>query len=344
MVIATAVVGASGYSGGELLRLLSKHPDMEVALACAGTHAGEFITDVHPGLLDFEDVAFEVTDVARLAELDLVFIALPHGESAAVTELLPDSVKIVDLGADHRLADGRAWDAYYGGGVMAPQWTYGLPELPGRRELIAESSRVANPGCYATAVELSLAPLVASNLIESDAIVVVAASGTSGAGRKASIGLTASEVMGSMTPYKVGGVHQHIAEIEQELSGQAAGPVTVCFTPLLAPMPRGIIATCTAKLTRGVAPEQASEALRGGYRQEPFVRVLRPGRVPSTAATLGSNSAVLQLAVDEHTNQVIVMAAIDNLGKGAAGQAIQNANIMFGLDQTLGLSSIGVAP
>jgi len=338
------VVGASGYSGGELLRLLTCHPHFELTLACAGTQAGEFVTDIHPGLLALDDVRFAPTDVGLLADLDLVFVALPHGESAAVTEALPDCVKVVDLGADHRLADGAAWQAYYGGSDMAPQWTYGLPELPGRHSLIAGSTRVANPGCYATAVELALAPLVAANLIETDGIVVVAASGTSGAGRKASIGLIASEVMGSMAPYKVGGTHQHIAEIEQELSTVANAPVSVSFTPLLAPMSRGIIATCTARLTPAADEQQVAAAFTQTYGQEPFVTVLRSGRVPTTAATLGSNSAVLQAVVDHHTNQVIVLAAIDNLGKGAAGQAVQNANIMLDLDQTLGLSMIGVAP
>lgn len=338
------VVGASGYAGGELLRNLAAHPNMEVAIAAAGNQAGEQITDVHPGLNAFVDQVFAPTDPASLTNLDLVFVALPHGQSAALTAKLPESLRVVDLGADHRLRDSAAWDKYYGVGSMAPPWTYGLPELPGRRKAIAEANKVASPGCYATAMLLGLAPLLATELVRANDIVVVAASGTSGAGRQVSIGLLASEIMGSMSPYKVGGAHQHTAEVEQELSRVGAQQVQLSFTPLLAPMSRGIIATCTAKLAAGTDQQGARRALTDAYQDESFVRVLPIGCQPRTADTLGSNSAVLQVVVDEHANRVIVVSVLDNLGKGAAGQAIQNANIMFGFPETAGLSMNGVAP
>jgi N-acetyl-gamma-glutamyl-phosphate reductase len=301
------------------------------------------VSAVHPNLPELADRRFVAGDPDALADADIVFLALPHGASAFIARTLPDTARIVDLGADHRLADAEAWTGYYPGD-WAGAWTYGLPELPGSRERIAESLRVANPGCYPTATILGLAPLLAADLVEPEDIVVVAASGTSGAGRKPTAGLMASEAAGAVSAYKGGGVHQHIPEIEQVLSWAAQAPVAVSFTPLLAPMPRGILATSTARLAPGVGTEQLRDILHDAYAQEPFVHLAPPGVWPSSGWTLGGNGVMLQVAADLHAGRAVVVSAIDNLVKGAAGQAIQNANIMLGMAEDLGLASRGVAP
>ncbi|WBC08989.1 N-acetyl-gamma-glutamyl-phosphate reductase [Micromonospora sp. WMMA1947] len=333
MGIRFAVAGASGYAGGELLRLLAGHPEFELIAATAHSQAGQPVTAVHPHLAGL-DLVFAATDPATLADADLVFLALPHGQSAALAATLPDSVKVVDLGADHRLRDAVAWSRYYGG-EHAGTWTYGLPELPGQRAGIAAATRVASTGCYAVATTLALAPLIAAGAVRPDDVVVVAASGTSGAGRAAKAHLLGSEVMGDLTPYKVG-AHQHVPEIKQ-----ATGATGLSFTPVLAPMPRGILATVTAVPTGDADPRAV---LAAAYADEPFVHVLPEGAWPHTAATAGSNSCHLQATVDVDSGRVIVVSAIDNLGKGAAGQAVQNANLMVGLPETTGLSVFGVAP
>lgn len=337
-----AVVGASGYAGGELLRLLDAHPFLSVDAVTAATNAGELVTSVHPHLRQYSGRVFEPTDVARLADADVVFLALPHGQSAGIAAQLPDDVVVVDLGADFRLRDRAQWVKYYGG-TYAGAWTYGLPELPGVRSAIAASRRIASPGCYATAITLALAPLYLAGLAEADDVVVVAASGTTGAGRAMKQNLMASDVMGSLSPYKVGGTHQHTPEIEQSLSEVAGQPVTMSFTPVLAPMPRGILATCTATAKAGVALSDVKAAF-AGYESEPFVHLLADGEWPQTGATLGSNSTHLQVAFDEHAGRIVVVSALDNLTKGAAGQAIQNANIALHLDETTALPTIGVHP
>ena len=337
-----AVAGASGYTGGELLRLLAGHPHLEVAVAAAGSAAGEPVAVVHPHLAD-DGSTFAETRPDVLADADLVFLALPHGESAALAADLPALLPVVDLGADFRLAEPADWEQFYPG-PHAGTWTYGLPELPGARERIAASHRVANPGCYVTATTLALAPLLGAGVVTGDDLVVVAASGTSGAGRAPRPNLLATEVMGSMSAYKVGGTHQHTPEIVQNLRGVTQQPVRLSFTPLLAPMPRGILATCSAPLAAGSGEAEVRQALAAAYDGEAFVHLLPPGRWPVTAATLGSNSAHLQVAVDRAAGRVTVVAALDNLGKGAAGQAVQNANILLGLPESSGLSVHGVAP
>src|SRR6516164_4568919 len=258
MGLAVAVAGASGYAGGELLRLIGGHPDLELRLAAAAGNAGAPVTAVHPHLTGLGDRTFEALDLARLAAADLVFLALPHEESAAVAAALPPQVPVVDLSASFRLADPGAWAAYYRT-PHAGRWCYGLPELPGARDAIQTARRVAAPGCYATAAILALAPLLAAGLADPGDIVIVAASGTSGAGRAPRPDLLASEVMGSMSAYKVGGTHRHTPEIEQALTEvlrgvepRASRRASISFTPVLAPMPRGILATCTAKLAPGV--------------------------------------------------------------------------------------------
>ncbi|OZV73861.1 N-acetyl-gamma-glutamyl-phosphate reductase [Micromonospora echinospora] len=334
MGIRIAVAGASGYAGGELLRLVAGHPEFDLVAATAHSQAGQPVSAVHPQLAGL-DLTLAATDPAALADADLVFLALPHGQSAALAASLPPGVKVVDLGADHRLADAAAWQRYYGG-PHAGAWTYGLPELPGQRAAIAAADRVAATGCYAVATTLALAPLVAAGAVAPADVVVVAASGTSGAGRAAKAHLLGSEVMGDLSPYKVG-AHQHVPEIKQ-----ATGATGLSFTPVLAPMPRGILATVTAvPATTSVDPRAV---LAEAYADAPFVHVLPEGSWPHTAATLGSNSCHLQATRDVDTGRVIVVSAIDNLGKGAAGQAVQCANLMLGLPETTGLSTFGVTP
>ncbi|MEU5791688.1 N-acetyl-gamma-glutamyl-phosphate reductase [Micromonospora purpureochromogenes] len=333
MGIRVAVAGASGYAGGELLRLVAGHPELDLVAATAHSQAGQPVSAVHPQLAGL-DLTLTATDPAALADADLVFLALPHGESAALAAALPATAKVVDLGADHRLHDADAWARYYGG-PHAGAWTYGLPELPGQRAAIAAATRVASTGCYAVATTLALAPLIAAGAVFPADVVVVAASGTSGAGRAAKAHLLGSEVMGDLSPYKVG-AHQHVPEIKQ-----ATGATSLSFTPVLAPMPRGILATVTAVPTGDADPR---DVLARAYADAPFVHVLPEGTWPHTAATAGSNSCHLQAGVDVDSGRVIVVSAIDNLGKGAAGQAVQCANLMLGLPETTGLTTFGVAP
>jgi N-acetyl-gamma-glutamyl-phosphate reductase len=336
----TAVIGASGYAGGELLRLLATHPVFEVAVVSAHSNAGEQVTSVHPQLQSYTGREFVTADSIDFAPIELVFLALPHGESAALIAKLPSHLKIVDLGADFRLEDPAQWEKYYGG-KHAGAWVYGLPELaPGQREAIKNQNKVANPGCYATSISLGIAPAI--SLIDSSDIVVVAASGTTGAGRSAKINLIGSEVMGSLSSYKFGGVHQHTPEIEQALSAVANKEVKISFTPILAPMPRGILATITAKLTSAMTTEQAHQLYSKHYANEFFVDLLPAGQMPKTSAVTGSNKVQIQVAVDQHSNRLVVSVAIDNLGKGAAGQAIQNANLICGLSEISGLALDGI--
>jgi N-acetyl-gamma-glutamyl-phosphate reductase len=318
-----AVAGASGYAGGELLRLIAGHPDLELGVAAAHGHAGRPVGSAHPHLRTYADLPFADTSPSVLAGADLVFLALPHGMSGALVPHLPEHVPIVDLGADHR---------------PDPAWTYGLPELPGARAAIRSSRRIANTGCYAVAVILALAPLIFAGLAEPEDVVVVAASGTSGAGREAKAHLLGTEVMGDMSAYRVG-THQHVAEI-----CRASGAHRLSMTPVLAPMPRGILATVTARPTQPLTASDVHRALAAAYADEPFVHVLPEGEQPHTAATLGSNAAHLQATVDRSSRRIIVTSAVDNLGKGAAGQAVQNANLVLGLDETAGLTPNGIAP
>ncbi|MDP2288450.1 MAG: N-acetyl-gamma-glutamyl-phosphate reductase [Actinomycetota bacterium] len=342
-MVKISVAGASGYAGGELLRLLLSHPEVDIAAIAAGSNAGEPVLALHPNLSQLADRRFEVTSAHTLAEADLVFLALPHGESAALAEQLPASVSVVDLGADFRLADAQAWEQFYQL-PHAGTWTYGLAELDGNRQKIAKSTRVANPGCYPTSVALALAPLLSQGLISADGISIVAASGTSGAGRKPTDSQLASQVMGSMSAYGVGGVHRHTPEIEQSLARAAGTAVTVSFTPLLAPMSRGMLSTCSALPTPGTSAAQLRDALSSAFANEPFVQLLPEGFLPQTSSVYGTNAAQVQVVLDERAGRVIAICALDNLGKGAAGQALQNANLMLGFPETLGLTCNGVAP
>jgi N-acetyl-gamma-glutamyl-phosphate reductase len=327
------VVGASGYAGGELLRLLSGHPEFEAAVITAGSNAGEEITSIHPQLSNYAGRKFEESTSEKLAGLDLVFTALPHGESAKLIGQLEPNQKVVDLGADFRLKSTEQWQKYYGGN-HAGTWVYGLPELPNHRQLIKAANRVANPGCYATVISLAISPMLP--FVDNTDIFVVAASGTTGAGRSAKVNLLGSEVMGSMTSYKFGGTHQHTPEIEQATGSR------ISFTPILAPMPRGILATVTGKLLNSSDATKIKSSYVEAYQSEEFVWVLPENQLPKTSAVIGSNYVQMQIAVDEHTNRVVVSAVIDNLGKGAAGQAIQNANLITGLHEYAGLTGTGL--
>jgi N-acetyl-gamma-glutamyl-phosphate reductase len=348
MGVRVAVAGASGYAGGELLRLIDAHPDLELGPVTGHASVGAAVTDLHPHLASLAGLMFEPTEPARLATADLVFLALQPAESAAVAAQLPAGAAVIDLSASFRLADPADWAAFYPG-PHAGRWVYGLPELPGARDRIRDARQVAAPGCHATAVILALAPLLAAGLADPADIVAVAASGTSGAGRGPRPGLLATEVMGAVSAYQVGGVHRHTPEIEQAL-GEATGTrPTVSFTPLLVPMPRGILATCTARLAANPAAAHPAAAdprsvLAAAYAGEPFVRVLPDGQWPSTAATLGANTVHLQAAADTRAGRAVVVAAEDNLVKGAAGQAIQIANLMLGLPEEAGLAVNGVSP
>ncbi|NUS14036.1 MAG: N-acetyl-gamma-glutamyl-phosphate reductase [Streptomyces sp.] len=337
-----AVAGASGYAGGEVLRLLVGHPDIEIGALTGNSNAGQLLGGLQPHLLPLAGRVLEETSAEVLAGHDVVFLALPHGQSAAVAEQLGDDVLVVDMGADFRLEDAADWERFYGS-PHAGTWPYGLPELPGARVALAGTKRIAVPGCYPTAVSLALVPAYAAALAEPEA-VIVAASGTSGAGKAAKPHLLGSEVMGSMTPYGVGGGHRHTPEMIQNLSAAAGVRVGVSFTPTLAPMPRGILATCTAKAAPGVTAADVRAAYEKAYADEPFVHLLPEGRWPATASVYGSNAVQLQVALDEAEHRIIAISAIDNLAKGTAGGAVQSMNIALGLPEATGLSTIGVAP
>ncbi|MFI1918595.1 N-acetyl-gamma-glutamyl-phosphate reductase [Nocardia sp. NPDC020380] len=345
-----AVAGASGYAGGEVLRLLLAHPAyrsgrLEIGALTAGSNAGTTLGELQPHLLPLADRLLAPTTVEELAGHDVVFLGLPHGQSAAFAQALPESTVIIDCGADFRLTDAATWEKYYKS-PHAGSWPYGLPELPGGREQLRGATRIAVPGCYPTVSSLALAPAIAAGIIEPN-VNVVAVSGTSGAGRKPDIGLLGSEVMGSLRAYGIAGAHRHTPEIAQNLkaaSAVAGTPVDVrvSFTPVLAPLPRGILATCTAP-TR-VDAAQARAVYEKAYADEPFVHLLPEGVLPQTGSVLGSNAVTLQVTVDTDAGLLVVIGAIDNLTKGTAGAAVQSMNLALGFDETAGLSTVGVAP
>lgn len=347
MTLRVAVAGATGYAGGELLRLLLGHPEIQIGALTAHTTVGRRLGDLAPHLLPLADRVLEPTDAHHLREHDVVFLALPHGQSHAIAEQLGEQTMVIDCGADHRLSDPDAWRQFYGG-AHPGTWPYGLPELPGQRAKIAGATRIAVPGCYPTSASLAAVPALAAGLISPD-VVVVAASGTSGGGKSTAPHLLGSEVLGSASAYGVGGVHRHTPEIVQSLSAAAGAPVRVSFTALLVPMSRGILATVSAPLANPTdEPAHLLAEFRDCYQQaygdEPFVHLLPAGQWPTTASTLGANTALLQVAVDAAAGRLVVVAALDNLTKGTAGAAVQCMNLALGLDETLGLPTVGVAP
>lgn len=345
-----AVAGASGYAGGEVLRLLLGHPEyrsgrLEIGALTAASNAGSPLSALQPHLLPLAERVLAPTTVNELSGHDVVFLGLPHGESAAIARELPDGPDgpvIIDCGADFRLTDERAWERYYGTS-HAGSWPYGLPELPGARDRLHQANRIAVPGCYPTVSSLALAPAVAAGIVEPQ-VHIVAVTGTSGAGRKLDTGLLGSEVMGSARAYGIAGAHRHTPEIVQNLSAAAGEQVDVSFTPVLAPMPRGILATCTAGLRGEVTAAEARAVYEQAYADEPFMNLLPEGALPQTGAVLGSNAVTLQVAIDADAGQLVVIGAIDNLAKGTAGAAVQSMNLALGLDETAGLSTVGVAP
>ncbi|ORT59942.1 N-acetyl-gamma-glutamyl-phosphate reductase [Streptomyces sp. CB03238] len=342
MAVRAAVAGASGYAGGEVLRLLLGHPRVEIGALTGHSNAGQKFGTLQPHLLPLADRVLEPTAPEILVGHDVVFLALPHGQSAAVAEQLGDDVLVVDMGADFRLRDAADWETFYGS-AHAGTWPYGLPELPGARAVLEGAKRIAVPGCYPTAVSLALFPAYAGGLAEPEA-VIVAATGTSGAGKALKPHLLGSEVMGSMSPYGVGGSHRHTPEMMQNLGAVAGEKVTVSFTPTLAPMARGILATCSAKARPGTTAEDVRAAYAKAYDGEPFVHLLPEGQWPATASVYGSNAVQVQVAYDAAAGRIIAISAIDNLTKGTAGGAVQSMNIALGLPEDTGLSTIGVAP
>ena len=349
MTYTAAVSGATGYAGGEVLRLLCGHPEIEITTVTAHSSAGRRLGELQPHLHELADREVLETTAENLAGHDVVFLALPHGQSAAVAAQLPPETVVVDAGADHRLASAEAWQTFYGTD-HAGTWPYGLPELivdpSGRtqRDRLHGAARIAVPGCYPTGSLLALAPALAVGVVEPADLVVVAASGTSGAGKSVKPHLLGAETMGSMSPYGVGGGHRHTPEIEQGLGWAGGTEVSLSFTPTLAPMPRGILTTATAVLRPGVDEARVREVYRAAYAHEPFVHLLPEGQWPTTQSVLGSNHAALQLAVDPHAGRLVVTSVIDNLTKGTAGGAVQSVNLALGLSETTGLTAQGMAP
>nr|WP_128618361.1 N-acetyl-gamma-glutamyl-phosphate reductase [Mycobacterium lepraemurium] len=344
-VMRVAVAGASGYAGGEILRLLLGHPAyaqlrLTIGAVTAAASAGSPLGEHHPHLTPLAQRVLEPTDAAVLAGHDVVFLALPHGHSAALADQLGADTLIVDCGADFRLTDAAAWERFYGS-PHAGSWPYGLPELPGARERLRGARRIAVPGCYPTAALLALLPAMAEDLIE-PAVTVVAVSGTSGAGRAAKTDLLGSEVIGSARAYNIAGAHRHTPEIAQGLAAVSGRDVTVSFTPVLIPTSRGILATCTARTTAPLS--QLRAAYEKSYEAEPFIYLMPEGQLPRTGAVIGSNAAHIAVAVDEAAGVLMAIAAIDNLVKGTAGAAVQSMNLALGWPETQGLSVIGVAP
>ncbi|MCI9857198.1 N-acetyl-gamma-glutamyl-phosphate reductase [Microbacterium proteolyticum] len=349
MTLSVAVSGASGYAGGEILRLLAAHPDIEIRTVTAHSSAGQPLVAHQPHLRSLAHLELQATTPEVLAGHDVVVLALPHGQSAQYTDALADTPLVIDAGADHRLTSPADWATFYGGDHPEP-WAYGVPELTvggvKQREHLRGATRIAAPGCNASTVALSLAPGVAAGVIDPGDIVSVLAVGPSGAGKAAKTNLLASEILGSANPYAVGGTHRHIPEIRQALigAGAPADGIRISFTPVLVPMSRGILATSTAPIRAGATDAEIRAAWEAAYADEPFVELLPAGVFPRTADVLGANIASLGLAIDRGANRVIVVAAVDNLVKGTAGAAVQSMNIALGLDEATALPLNGVAP
>lgn len=349
MVYSVAIAGASGYVGGELLRLISQHPQLQVKTVTANSNVGQKVSSLHPHLLQYADLVFSDTDSQTLAGHDIVFLAMPHTKSAEVAAWISEDTLVLDCGADFRLESEADWIKFYGGDY-AGHWTYGMPELlveggkAKQRKNIVGAKRIAVPGCNATAITLALAPGLADLVLEPHDIVSALSVGTSGAGRTLKANLLASEIMGSASAYGVGGVHRHTPEIEQNLRHASGRSVVLNFTPALVPMSRGILAINTAKLVDGVTPAQVRAAYEKAYATEKFVHLLPEGEFPSTASALGVNTCLIGLAIDEHAGRAVIVSAIDNMVKGTAGAAIQSLNLALGLAEDTGLTVNGVAP
>ncbi|MEI3844387.1 MULTISPECIES: N-acetyl-gamma-glutamyl-phosphate reductase [unclassified Microbacterium] len=359
MTYSVAVSGASGYAGGEILRILAAHPDVEIRTVTAHSNAGQPLIQHQPHLRSLAHLTLQDTTPETLAGHDIVFLALPHGQSGQYTDALGDTALVIDAGADHRLEAVADWDAFYGGDFHEP-WVYGVPELPvagtKQRERLVGATRIAAPGCNASTVSLSLAPGVAAGVIDPSDIVTVLAVGPSGAGKSLKTNLLAGEILGTANPYAVGGTHRHIPEIRQALAAARTSAHTataadaadqgirISFTPVLVPMARGILATSTAPIAAGATDDEIRAAWEAAYGDETFVQLLPAGEFPRTADVLGANTALIGLAIDRAANRVVVVTAVDNLVKGTAGAAVQSMNIALGLSEGTALTVNGVAP
>lgn len=347
MSISVAIAGATGYAGSEILRLLLSHPaylsgDLRIGALTGHSNAGQRVSELMPHLPQLADRVIEDTTPEVLAGHDIVFLGLPHGHSAEIGRQLGESVTVIDCAADFRLRNKEDWDSFYGG-EYAGTWPYGIPEVPGNREKLKGSNRVAVPGCFPTTITLGALPAVAQGLIEPD-LSVIAITGVSGAGKKASVAQLGAETMGNLKAYKPGGTHRHTPEVLQNLQPFAQEPVSVSFTPVLAPLPRGILATITAPLKGDVDKRRVAQAFREFYADEPFCLVLPQGQQPQTQNVVGSNMVHIQAHVDERANRLVITAALDNLCKGTAGAAVQCMNLTLGWEETLGLPQAAVAP
>ncbi|APT92590.1 N-acetyl-gamma-glutamyl-phosphate reductase [Corynebacterium phocae] len=349
MTTTVAIAGATGYAGAEILRLLLGHPaylagELKIGALCGHSNAGQKVGELMPHLPQLADRTIVATTVENLSGHDVVFLALPHGHSARLGQALGEDTVVIDCAADFRLKDKSAWEEYYGG-EYAGSWPYGVPEIPGHREQLKGTKRVAVAGCFPTAITLGALPAVAGGFIAPD-LSVIAVTGVSGAGKKASVSLLGAETMGNLRAYNPGGNHRHTPEIVQNLSAFSSSntPLKVTFTPILAPLSRGILATVTADLTPGTTPEAVRAAYLDYYRDEPFCLVLPEGQQPETHNVVGTNMVHIQAHVDTRAGKLIVTAAVDNLCKGTAGGAVQCMNLSLGLEETAGLPLAAVAP
>lgn len=358
-----AVAGATGYAGGEALRILAMHPDFEVTCVAGHSSVGDTLGKHMPHIPQLADLVVEDTTPEALNGHDVIILALPHGASGALATKLDPNAVVVDLGADHRLEERSAWDAYYGGDFYE-HWTYGMPELivgkdadgayRRQRASLPGVKRIAGPGCNVTATTLAMQPGVAEGLVEPKTLVADLAVGYSGAGKNLKrTNLLAAEAFGSAVPYGVGGTHRHIPEILQNFAhaagrdAAAASDFTLGFTPILVPMARGILAVVSAQLTdkaKAMSDDDIRAVWLNAYAGQDFITVLPQGTLPATANIIGSNAAHVQVVTDRKAGRLIAFAAIDNLNRGTAGQAVQSLNIALGLPEDAGLTKIGVAP
>ena len=347
MSYSVAVAGATGYAGGEILRLLVNHPryldgTLTIGALTGNSNAGQLGADVLPHIPQLADRVIEETTVEVLSRHDVVFLGLPHGFSAEIGAALPDSTLVLDCAADFRLQNADDWTAYYGS-EHAGSWPYGIPEMPGHREQIATARRIAVPGCFPTGATLAALPAAAQGLVE-PSFNIVSVTGVSGAGKKANVDLLGAETMGSVKAYNTAGKHRHTPEMVQNIAEVTDEDVTVSFTPVLAPLPRGILSTVTAPLKDGVTEASARAAFEEFYAGEPFIRLLPEGRQPQTQHVVGTNMSLLQVEVDEGAGVLLVTSVIDNLTKGTGGAAVQCMNLALGFQETDGLPQAAVAP
>ena len=345
--VSVAIIGASGYTGVELVRLLSVHPLAQLVAVTSRQHTGQPMSSVFPSLRGICDLPFEEPDIAGICRrAEIIFTAVPHKTAMLVApEILAAGKKLIDLSADFRLHDATVYEKWYEPHSVADylaEAVYGLPEL--YRDDIKKARLIANPGCYPTSIILGLAPLLRAGVIDTTTIIADSKSGTSGAGRGAVISSLYCEVADGFRPYKVGGSHRHIPEIEQELGKLHGGAVTITFTPHLLPISRGILSTIYARLKENVSADQIAGLYAAMYQREPFVRLLPPGDIPATQYVRGSNYCDIGFSLDRRTGRIIVMTAIDNIAKGASGQAVQNMNLLCGFSEDCALTAPAFFP